>query len=507
MNLLVIDVGTSSMRGLLFNQGGELLYKKQREYRVDTSGGLAVEQDPGVLRESLMGILACVGEYAQQNGTSVGAVSVTAQRSSVIAIDGDGNPLCRFMMWQDKRSAAICEEMNRRLDEIYPISGMRVTPVFSAPKMLWIKRNRPEIYQNAAKLMGIQEYMLYLLTGELVTDTSIASRTSLFDVTRQEWSPELLSLFEIDREKLCRIVPVGSVCGHTKALCEGIPEGLPVVSAGGDQQCAALGMGITEEGSLEVNSGTGSFIIALSDKPLFDPDQRLICNVSAIPGKWIIEGATLAAGSAVNWMNKQFFADYPDQAYPFERFDQECLQSPPGANGVIFTPSFAGKGAPYWDSYARATLHNIGFHNTRADFARALLEGIIAEINDCLTTISKLFQGTEFREVRCAGGLTKSALFNQIQADMYNHPVIRPQSEEATGLGAWISAMVTLGCYGSYAAAFHAAVDESKSRKFLPNEKNHALYEQMNAVRAKIYRSLSMKEVQEMLSPCEESAE
>lgn len=494
MNILVIDVGTSSMRGLLFNGQGQVMYKKQREYGIDTVDNITVEQDPAVLKDSLYTILAAAGEYSKQNSLPIGAVSVTAQRSSVVAVSKDGEPLCRFMMWQDKRSAELCDEMNEKLNDIYPISGMRVTPVFSAPKMLWMKRNKPEIYEKAYKLMGIHEYILFLLTGEFVTDTSIASRTSLFDVSKLIWSDKLLTLFGIDEEKLCRIVPVGSVCGKTKAL-DGLPEGLPVVSAGGDQQCAALGLGIVKEGSMEVNSGTGSFIIALSDQPLFDPDQRLICNVSAIPGKWIVEGATLAAGIAVKWMNKQFFADYPDQAYPFERFDQECLQSPPGANGVIFTPSFAGKGAPYWDPYARATLHNVGFNNSRADFARALLEGIIAEMNDCLGTITKLFHGTEFHEVRCAGGLTKSALFNQIQSDMYNRTVVRPQNEEATGLGGWISAAVTLGQYPGYEEAFHTAVDESKSRKFTPNQKNHELYQRMNTARAKIYESLNMREI------------
>lgn len=501
MNILVIDVGTSSMRGLLFDQKGNILFKEQKEYQPETHDNIAVEQDPAILRNSLNRILKAVGEYSKTNERPIQAISVTAQRSSVIAVDEKGAPLCHFMMWQDKRSAEICEEKNQQIDTIYSICGMRATPVFSAPKILWIKRNRPDIYKNAYRFMGIHEYVLFALTGKFVTDTSIASRTCLFDIQKKEWSEKLIEIFELDREKLCDIVPVGSICGYTVSnLLNGIiPEGLPVISAGGDQQCAALGLGVIDEGSVEVNAGTGSFIIASSDRPLFDPNQRLICNVSAIPNKWIVEGATLAAGIAVNWMNGQFYQE-KDQSYLFEKFDRDCAESPVGANGVIFTPAFSGKGAPYWDPYARANLQNIGFHNTRADFARALLEGIASEMNDCLNTMNALFQDRSFQFVRCAGGLTKSDLFNQIQADMYGIPVMRPKSQEATGLGAWISAAVCLNLYKDYNQALQNAVQDFELRSYQPKAENHKLYQKINAARLKFYQSVNMKEIHDLLA-------
>ena len=490
MQILVIDVGTSSMRGILYREDGQVLTQQQRSYQVERSGD-SVEQDAALLGENMEDIIRAIAAEWRMD-----AISLTAQRSSVIALGRDGQPLHKALMWQDKRSAAICQTLQGQAAQIYSICGMKPTPVFSAPKMQWMKENLPEVYKKAEKLVGFQEYLLHQMTGQYCTDSSLASRTCLYDISRQQWSEELVDCFGLDKAKLCQLVPVGSVCGQTtpefNRRC-GLPNGIPVVSAGGDQQCAAMGLGCVQGGSAEVNSGTGSFLIALCQQPVFDPKMRVMCNVSAIEGLWILEGATLSSGTALQWLNQLLF---PESGDSFQAFDQACRTVPPGANGLLCVPSFAGKGAPDWDSWTRGVFHNLRLDHTRGEFARALLEGIAGEMWDCLEVVQELLEG-QVAQLYSAGGLTKNPDYNQLLADNLNLPVYNPSNREATSLGGWISAAVALGLYGSYQQA-HKAVGTA-ARQYRPNPERTAVYRRHNAARRYLYESIDAQHLQQLL--------
>lgn len=481
--ILVIDIGTSSVRGMVVDHEGITRQMLKRPYSVQVLDDETAVQAPETIWKSILDILEILGEQLFSQNIVIEAISVTGQRSSLIPVTREGKALKKAISWQDRRSACICGEFREQCREIYSVTGMKLSTVFSAPKMMYLKQTDREVYDRAEKLIGFQEYILYHLTHEFVSDTSIASRTSLFDIRKLQWAEELLDLFGVSKAKLCPLTEVGSIVGYAvqeiqKLLRTRTP--IPVVSAGGDQQCAALGMGCIKQGDLEINSGTGAYAIGLSDRPLFHPDMSVSCNVSAIPGKWIVEGAVLGAGKSVDWLVKEFFNDGKDMDY--RAFTQACSMVLPGANGVVISPSFAGKGTPQWNPNIRAGIFNLSFANQKEDIARALLEGIAAELWDCVCSVEALI-GTDCESVKAGGGLLKNAAYCQILSDMFGKIIEQPDMPEATGIGAWISAEVALGNYSSHEKAYQQHARSVEKKCWIPNPEVTAQYHRVNLLR------------------------
>jgi sugar (pentulose or hexulose) kinase len=478
--IVVIDIGTSSLRTLLMDGNGKILDVQKRGYSLCYPSSNAVEMDMALLDTALFEALKASFSLVKAWGKQATALSVTAQRSSVIPVDEHGRALAPALMWQDTRSSGICEEVLAYSKEIYSISGMKPSPVFSAPKMAYLKRRFPGVYESSYKLIGFCEYVLQMLTGLFVTDTSIASRTCLFDITKKEWSPFLLDLFSIDCNKLCSLVDVGTVIGKTTdhfGSLMGISYSIPVVSAGGDQQCAALGLGCIENESAMINLGTGAYVIALTDKPLLDIGMRVNCNVSAIAGKWIVEGAVLSAGKTLDWVNDNFFK-HPQETHPYEVFTRKSRNVPIGSNGLRFSVQFAGKGTPIWNPDMKGSIGNLSFQNTKDDLARGVLEGIACAVDECVSCISELLGGVQ-EPVKVSGGLSKDGFFNQILTDMVKKELSSFATCEATAFGAWMSAAVALGQQNSYKEAFATITKGIAEERYQPMENNSLLYEKI----------------------------
>lgn len=248
MNILVLDVGTSSMRGILFSSQGMELLSKQCQYQADYMEDGLVEQDPGDWEGAMYEILRSVSARAKRQGAGIDAIALTSQRSSTIPVDHSITPLHRAIMWQDKRTAEICGELESENERIARLCGARVNPVFSGVKMAWIRKKRPDIYDKTYKFLVVADYLIYLLTGNLCTDYTYGSRSLLMNIRTCEWDGELLSLFEVEKEKLCPLVEPGKICGNlSKRVADetGCPQGIPVITAGGDQQCGAVGQGLS----------------------------------------------------------------------------------------------------------------------------------------------------------------------------------------------------------------------------------------------------------------------
>ncbi len=287
MNILVIDIGTSSMRGILFTHEGKLLAEKQIFYTVSYLENSWVEQEPSDWENALYRIIKEIAGQAEKNQWDIDAITITSQRSSVIPVDKSINPLCNAIMWQDKRTNEICERLFSLNDKVFSLCGSRVNPVFSASKMTWIRENRPEIYKKTYKFLVIPDYMVYLMTGELCTDYTYGSRSLLMNIYNHEWDAELLEIFQVNKEKLCDLIEPGSICGKiTKEFSEltGCPEGIPVITAGGDQQCGAIGQGVVKKGILSATAGTGGFLITATNEVPEHLEPDVICNFSSIKG-------------------------------------------------------------------------------------------------------------------------------------------------------------------------------------------------------------------------------
>lgn len=485
--ILTIDVGTSSMRCILYDNSSVVAFKKQVNYSPEYMANNRVEMDPLVFKNTLLYLVTAAVDYSRTRGVEISALSMTSQRSSVIPLDNKGVPLYKTIMWQDKRCDALCKELEDSVDTIYNISGLPITSVFGAIKMRWFMINRPEIYEDTYKMVGIHDYLMNIMTGDFVTDRCLASRSNLLDLSTREWSEEALCIFGLSKDKLCRLVDPGDVaglCNHEFSNLTGLAEGTKIISAGGDQQCAALGVGTIRNDQIEVNIGTGGYVIANADEPRLDKERRVFCNVSAIPGKYVIEGSILTSGIMYRWMKERFFC----QDDNYEGINDAVAQSPIGANGLVMLPYFKGRGTPRWNPDAKGVFYNVGMETSKGDFARSSLESLAFEIEDNISLIES-YTG-KLREISCCGGLTNFDQFVQILSDVTQKRCVRYGNSEATSLGAWISAAKTLGICNSYEEAFELANRANSQYSCDTVEAHVKLYSQVKKEKEDIYSKL-----------------
>jgi len=483
MNILVIDIGTTSIRGILFDPAGEMVASHGifTPVKIEKNGQF-VEQDPMVYNHAMASICKTI---AQDH--PVDAVSVTAFRSAPTLVDREGRALCNFIMWQDTRNAAICRGLSEENGFIYRHSGAKVNTVFTASKITWLKQNAPEIYNRAYKAMIVPDYVVNFMTGEFATDYTYGSRTHVMDIHSLEWSQDLCRLFDIDMDKLCELRSQGSVIGYVNAAFSkltGIREGVPVISAGGDQQCGALGLGVLDSSTIEVNSGTGSFVISLVDDPYLE-NMNVICNVAAVPGKYTQEMNIIASASALNWLIREFFPEYWGEQPDFEKINRIAEDTPVGANGLFAVPHFQGCGSRDWNPESRAQFYGFSLGTRRSDMVRALYEGIAAEISKSIDVLPEICRSAS--SIAVAGGLSKSGAYNQILSDMTGRSLVREQNAQATAYGAYISAAVALGVFADHAAALKQRKNAG-ARIYTPNLENTRFYEGYKQRTEQLYR-------------------
>lgn len=492
MNILVIDVGTSSIRGILYDEQGKPCFGHQINYSVHFFDELYAEQEPSDWSESIVEISARTADFCRQNGMTVDALSLTSQRSSIIPVDRAGRALRPAIMWQDKRNSDIVAELQPKVDFVHSLTGARINTVFSGTKMTWFRRNEPELYEKTYKICTIADFIVHEMTGEFRTDHTYGSRSLLMNVRTRQWDDRLLELFEVEREKLCELAAPGSVIGTISAAFAGktgLNVGIPVISGGGDQQCAALGQGIMKKGTVEITTGTGAFLLGCCDAVPEKLTNNVICGAHAIPGKYVLESSMLACAALYNWAKRELFTDSETDEQPFRRINQAVEAAPAGANGCVALPFFQGRGTPDWNSNARGAFINVNLGTTRGEMARAVLEGIACEAKNNIDVMEE-YAGV-FDTIYIGGGLTKFPAFNQIQADVYQKVLLREtDSAEQTALGAWLGAAVTLGIVESYEAFFHTEKAVRQYQVFYPNEENRAVYKQRQETLNLVYQKL-----------------
>ena len=469
MGIIVVDVGTSSLRSILYSDTGAKLYTRQIEYSPTYLENDWVEEDPADWIGAMETTLSAAVAFAKEQGHTISAVSLTSQRSSVIPIGENDEPLSNAIMWQDKRVLGIIQELQPHNDRVFQLCGSRLNPVFSGPKMAWLHRNRPELYAQAKRLVLIPDLLIHTLTGQWLTDATYGSRSLLMNLRDRQWDDELLNIFGVDREKLNEIHEPGSIVAHTTAAYEaktGLPAGTPVISAGGDQQCAALGLGVIKEGVLEVSAGTGAYIIAASDKVPDGLKQDVICNASAIPGAYVLESSIPTCASAFNWLLRICYGmDGSNKKDVLRQVNQEIEESLRKKSDVLILPHFQGRGTPDWNSHAHGSIHNLNLGTTRGDIARAMFEGLCMEIEANISAIAQYIQKSE--SIYACGGLSNSASFAQLLSNFTELPVQVFADTESTGLGAWMSGAVAIGLYPNYETAFKTARETDSLKQVL----------------------------------------
>lgn len=479
---LIIDIGTSSMRGILFDQKGNRLNKLQLKYHPTYHKDGGVEQDANTFYEYCEKICKNASNFARENDIEICALSMTAQRSSLIPVK-NGKPTHSTIMWQDTRVNRLVSEYEAYNDFFIKKSGSPLNAVYLGSKISWLKHERPQIYENSEKMLNISSYLIYAMTGQYSMDTTYGSRTNIMNIKTLDWDDDLLKILEIDREKLPKLVAPGEIAGTiTKEFAErtGLVEGTPLISAGGDQQCAAMGEGLLNNDSVSINTGTGGYIIKNIDELPEILSDHLIYNVSSVPGKYILEIDLLACSSVLNWFIDNFYGDINGNYDQINKDIKSCY----GKNiNVTAIPYPKGKSVGTNDTRIRTAFTNIGLSTTKPDMLYSLMTSLFVEINDGINILRAY---GPVSSVIIGGGLTNSKVMNQMQADAYNLTLHKSPVTESTSIGALISVLVNQGVYSTFQEARDNLV-HGESQVYTPNANNISYQREFNNRKAQLY--------------------
>jgi len=445
--LLALDQGTSSSRALVFDRSGRLLASSQRELTQHFPQPGWVEHDA---EEIWAGQVACAREALAKANVKVAAIGITNQRETTVLWDRKtGQPLHKALVWQDRRTAPLCEQMKAQGLEplVRERTGLVLDPYFSATKLRWLLDNVPGARERAARgelaFGTIDSWLLWKLTDGKVhaTDASNASRTLLFDIHRSTWDDELLAAFDIPKSLLPEVKPSAGVYGQATEF------GVPISGIAGDQQAALFGQAALTPGQAKNTYGTGCFLLMHTGTQARKSTQGLVTTRAAqvdATAQYALEGSVFVGGAVVQWLRDGL------RAIGGSGEVQALASSVPDAGGVMFVPAFAGLGAPYWRADARGALLGLTRGTTQAHIARAALESIAFQSAAVLSAMNADVGAAErLTELRVDGGASANDLLMQFQADLLGIPVLRPKVIETTGLGAALLAGLGTGLYQS----------------------------------------------------------
>lgn len=489
---IVLDVGTSSIRGILFSEKGEMLYVEQQSTPPEFLDNGYVEQSPHIWIDTILEILQRNVQYAEENHYVLEGIALTSQRSSLICLGKNGHPIGNAIMWQDKRTNRIVEELKDRNDFIFKKTGANLNPVYLAPKILWMKREYPDLDTQILKYLSIADYISYVLTGELKTDRTYASRTLLMNLSTKDWDDELLELFMVRRDQLCDLIEPGDRIGFLSEEISkqiGLKKSIPLISAGGDQQCGAVGMGVLSEGNLALTLGTGGYLVTIKKSIPQNLTNNITVNYYAISKQYMLETSILSCSSLLDWFLRNFY-DEKDKTKLYQKIEQELLSVPAGSNGVMVQPYFQGRGTPDWNNHAKGHFLNLTLANQRKDLLHALIEGIGMEVAHHVDILKEYTNDQEVN-IYLGGGMSNNAVISQMIADILSKKLTVSSNSEATALGAFVVSSIPLGFFPSHGDALRSCRTMDGVRHYHPEKEKQAFYQSLRKKQSEHYQKLN----------------
>ncbi|MBL8818384.1 MAG: glycerol kinase GlpK [Planctomyces sp.] len=446
--VLALDQGTTSSRAIVFSPDGSVLSVAQKEFEQKFPKPGWVEHDPEEIWTSQLAVARSALRKASLTAGDVAGIGITNQRETTVLWNRrTGLPIHNAIVWQDRRTAEICDRLKRgkKSDEFRARTGLVIDAYFSGTKVSWLLDHVPEARQLAKTgdlaFGTIDSWLLWKLTGGNVhvTDVSNASRTLMYDIRRGEWDDELLRALKVPRNVLPEVRSSSEIYGETVKSLFGAP--IPVAGIAGDQQAALFGQMCTKPGMVKNTYGTGCFMLMNTGTKPKVSKNNLLTTVGWKIGSqtdYAIEGSVFIAGAVVQWLRDglKLFKHSSD----VERLAAEV----PDNGGVFLVPAFAGLGAPHWDPYARGLIAGLTRGASGAHLARAALESIAYQVSDVLDAM-KADAGMKITSLRVDGGAATNNLLMQFQADMLGVPVVRPKVFETTALGAAFLAGLATG--------------------------------------------------------------
>lgn len=485
--ILGIDIGTSSVKGMLLDTEKGVLGVKTKSYGVDIPRPGWAQQDPELWWNSLKEVLTWLRSHYAEDYENIQAVGYSGQMHGLVAVGADKKPVRPAIIWLDQRSKKQLEEICRAFteDEMGRLFANRVSGGFAFPSLLWIREEEPEVFEKIRSIFCPKDYLRMKMTGKIGTDVTDASSTGMFSTAKRDWAWEAIQRFQLPKSIFPPVMESCCIAGTVSRECSGetgLPEGIPVVAGSGDQQAQSIGNGVSCPGKMICNIGTGGQISAFLGAPVYDRKLRTNTFCHAIKNAYTIFGATLCSGMSMNWAKNKIF-----QIEDYETVNRMAASVAPGSDGLIYLPYLSGERTPHMDPDAKGMFFGLMLGHERSHFLRAVMEGVTYSLKECMEIIEE--QGVASEEIIASGGGAASPQWLQIQADIFGKPVSVSEVKEQACLGSCILAAAGASILPSVQEGCDRFVSFRK-KIFLPQKENRKVYEEGYRKYRELYRRL-----------------
>jgi xylulokinase len=495
--LLGIDIGTSGTKTLVCDEDGKVLATATAGHPISSPKPGWSEQDPLDWWKATCTATKAVVKKAKLKPADVGGIGLSGQMHGSVFLGDGAKPLRPALLWNDQRTAEQCAQIESKAGGREKLIQMVANPAltgFTAPKILWVRQHEPKVYAKTKHILLPKDYIRFCMTGEYATEVSDASGMLLLDVKNRRWSDELLSMLDIDKALLARLHESPEITGKLNtqgASSLGLKEGIPVVGGAGDNAAGAVGNGVVSSGIVFATLGTSGVVFAHSDTPALDPRGRVHTMCHAVPGKWCVFGCMLSAGGSFQWFRNQLGANEVALAKkrkvdPYQLLIADAKRAPLGSEGLFFLPYLTGERCPYSDPCARGGWIGLTARHTRDMMIRSLIEGVTFGMRDALEIIKSM--NIPITQIRAGGGGARSAFWRQLQADIYQQPIVTTNATEGPAYGVALLAGVGTGVWKTVEEACRACIKQTA--KITPNKKRATRYEPYYRTYHKLYGDL-----------------
>ncbi len=456
-----IDLGTSGTKTVLFDQLGKTIASHTVEYPMYQPQNGWAEQAPMDWWNATVITLNYVVKESNVKKSDIVGIGISGQMHGLVMLDENNHVIRNSIIWCDQRTAKECEDIEKLAgkERLIELTANPALTGFTASKIMWVKKNEPENYAKCKHILLPKDYVRFMLTGEYATEVSDASGMQLLDVGKRCWSTEVLEKLGIEESLLGKVYESQEITGYISkeaAAMTGLAEGTLVVGGAGDNAAAAVGTGTVVDGAAFTTIGTSGVVYAHTKNMSIDPKGRVHTFCAAVPGEWHVMGVTQGAGLSLKWFRDTFCGDIIKEAKeraisPYDIMNELAEKSGISARRLIFLPYLMGERTPYLDPNARGTFIGLSAIHERGDMIRAVMEGVIYSLKDCLSVLEEMEVKCD-NMLACGGGAT-SKLWRQMMADVYEMNVSTVDSKEGPALGVAILAMVGAGLYPTVEAA------------------------------------------------------
>lgn len=493
--MIGVDLGTTSTKAVLFDDKNQVVTSANKGYPLYRDVPDMAEEDLNEIFDALIEALTDVVRAADlKEGDKIAAVSFSSAMHSLIAFDKNWKPLTRVITWADTRAVKYTEELksNGLGAQIYKKTGTPIHPMAPLSKLLWLKEEHHDVYENAAHYLGIKEYLFHRLFGSNKMDISIASGTGLFNIFNLDWDEQALAVTGVTKSQLPQ--PVEPYEYETNMVAEyaaviGIPVDTPFVYGAGDGPLSNLGVNAVKPGVAAITIGTSGAIRVVADEPVIDPKGRTF-TYALDKDHWVVGGPVNNGGDVFRWARDNMFDAEKSTAAllgedAYDLMTEIASRIPAGSEGLIFHPYLGGERAPIWDANARGSFFGLNHSHTRAHMLRSVLEGITFNVYMVSLALEEVVGG--LKSIQATGGFARSPLWRQMFADIFEQPVTVPEAFESGSLAAVIVAQKALGKIDDL---YEIEKYVGASNTYQPDPENFEAYRELAPIFIRLSRQL-----------------